>query len=137
LIVTVNCYQDLRAWQCAFALAKLAYDLADRLPDYERFALSSQIRRAATSIFGNIAEGYGSGTRPKFMNHLRIARGSARELDSYIRFVQDRQPSLVSPNLESSMDETCRVLQGLIATLESSRAARIRTAAKQATTPDS
>ncbi|MCC6660770.1 MAG: four helix bundle protein [Phycisphaerales bacterium] len=135
--MTVNSYQDLRAWQHAFVLAKLAYDLADRLPDYERFALSSQIRRAATSIFGNIAEGYGAGTRPKFLNHLRIARGSARELDSYVKFVRERQPSLVPSALESAMDEACRVLQGLIATLEISRGPRVRTAHPRPLTHDS
>jgi len=50
-------FEKLEVWQMALDYCDSMYELADKLPDKERFNLQSQVRRAATSIALNIAEG--------------------------------------------------------------------------------
>ena len=52
-------FEKLAAWQKAKELAVLVYKLVAKFPQYEQFALSSQLRRATISIPSNIAEGCG------------------------------------------------------------------------------
>ena len=46
-------------WRAARTLRAEIYKLSLLLPDYEKFGLASQLRRAATSVTANIAEGFG------------------------------------------------------------------------------
>ena len=117
----IKSFRDLVAWQEAHALAHLAYDVADGLPEYEQHAPASQVRRAATSVHGNIAEGFCTGTRPKFLNHLRMARGSLTELESCLQFVSDRRSAPIPDNLDEQRVQAGRVLQALITSLERSQ----------------
>jgi four helix bundle protein len=55
----IRSYRDLRVWQEGMALAEACYLLTKRFPKDELFGMTSQIRRAATSVPANIAEGYG------------------------------------------------------------------------------
>jgi four helix bundle protein len=50
-------YRELRVWDQAMQLAEAVYDLTAFFPTGERFSLSRQMQRAATSIASNIAEG--------------------------------------------------------------------------------
>ena len=52
-------FKDLDVWQVARELRKEMYKVARSLADFEKFALATQIRRAATSVTANIAEGFG------------------------------------------------------------------------------
>jgi four helix bundle protein len=54
----VRTFRDLEAWQTAMDLVVACYEVARRLPPGERFVLGTQIRRAATSVPSNIAEGH-------------------------------------------------------------------------------
>ena len=65
-------------------LAKLVHCLTMRFPREELFGLTSQLRRAATSIPSNIAEGYGRLNRREFRRFLQIARGSHCELQTQL-----------------------------------------------------
>ena len=58
-------FENLEVWQLALDYADLVYELADKLPDSEKFNLRSQITRAATSIALNIAEGSTGQTDPE------------------------------------------------------------------------
>ena len=74
--------EGLRSYQLAMKLLEAAYKLAAALPDYEKYNLASQLRRAALSAVLNIAEGYG---RYHYLDKLRffyIARGSLSEVHS-------------------------------------------------------
>lgn len=74
--------EGLRFYQLALQLLEAAYKLADALPDYEKYNLASQLRRAALSAVLNIAEGYG---RYHYLDKLRFfytARGSLSEVRS-------------------------------------------------------
>jgi hypothetical protein len=52
-------FEDLDVYRAAREFRKAMYDVARRLPDIEKFGLSSQVRRAAVSVTNNIAEGHG------------------------------------------------------------------------------
>jgi len=73
-------FETLACYQLALKLLRDAYDLAGQLPDFEKYNLADQLRRAAVSVVLNIAEGYG---RYHYLDKLRflyIARGSLDEL---------------------------------------------------------
>ena len=49
-------FEDLEVYQAARGFRKTMYSASRQLPDFERFELASQIRRAAVSLTNNIAE---------------------------------------------------------------------------------
>lgn len=82
--------RDLRTYQLAKELANLIYDLTASLPKNE-FRLIGQMRGAAISVFGNIAEGYGRSALGDYIRFCEIARGSLAELGSYGEFCKERR----------------------------------------------
>jgi len=80
----INSYRDLQVWQDGMALAETCYRLAKDLPREELFAMSSQIRRSASSVPANIAEGHGRENTQSFIQYLRIAQGSLKELETHL-----------------------------------------------------
>ena len=76
-------HRELRVWQRAMEIATVCYALAKKLPRDELFGLTSQIRRAASSVPANIAEGYGRFGRKETIRLLNIANGSLVELDTH------------------------------------------------------
>ena len=79
----VQNYKDLEVWKKSVALTTQIYAVTARFPVSERFGLTSQIRRASTSIAANIAEGWGRGSRGEYIQFLAIARGSLMELETH------------------------------------------------------
>jgi four helix bundle protein len=49
-------FRNLIVWQKAFLLSQKIYRITQTFPDYEKFALADQMRRASVSIASNIAE---------------------------------------------------------------------------------
>jgi four helix bundle protein len=80
--------QRLKVWQKSMDLVETSYKLSSRLPRDERFGLISQIRRAATSVPANIAEGFGRWNARDFTRFAAIASGSLRELETHFIIVQ-------------------------------------------------
>jgi four helix bundle protein len=73
-------FEDLEVYKSAREFRKDMYKVAKALPDFEKFGLANQIRRAATSLTNNLAEGHG---RFHFLDQIRftlISRGSLEEL---------------------------------------------------------
>jgi len=85
----VQDYKELDVWKKSVSLTTDLYKLTSTFPDTERFGLTSQIRRAATSIAANIAEGWGRGSRAKDIHFLTIARGSLLELETHLIVAQN------------------------------------------------
>jgi four helix bundle protein len=81
---TIQSFKDLVVWKESISLAKMVNSHIIQLPDYEQYNLSSQMRRSATSISSNIAEGRGRGSRKDFIRFLNIGIGSLSELESQI-----------------------------------------------------
>lgn len=65
-------------------LVEEIYAVTSQFPDFERYSLSNQMQRAAVSIPSNIAEGHGRDSNAELDRYLRIANGSAFELDTQI-----------------------------------------------------
>ena len=102
-------------------LVASCYQTTKSFPADERYGLVSQIRRAAVSIVANIAEGQGRNHTKEFLNHLSMARGSLKELETLL-LVSQRvgllDPSALAP-LSALCDEVSRMLTGLRQSLES------------------
>ena len=80
----VNDYRDLQVWQRGRQIAKAAYLLTRKFPKEELYGMTSQIRRAASSIPANIAEGWGRHYPAEFIQFLRTANGSRTELETHL-----------------------------------------------------
>ena len=78
--VSIKSYRELEVWQLAMSLAEDVYGTLKALPNDERFALTSQLRRAVVSIPSNIAEGFGRDTTRDFLHFVAMARGSLYEV---------------------------------------------------------
>ncbi|MGV3577548.1 four helix bundle protein [Brevundimonas sp.] len=117
---TVNSYRDLKVWQRAMDLAVLVYELTRTFPKDEQFGLTSQVRRASVSIAANIAEGYGRSSKPSYLNFLRIAQGSLKEVETHL-ILSARVgicPEAATDPLLTEADELGRMLRALIVRLE-------------------
>ena len=73
-------FEKLHVWQESILLTEKIYQLTTAFPAEEKFGLTSQLRRASSSIALNIAEGRGRFSRKEFIHFLYIARGSLYEV---------------------------------------------------------
>lgn len=80
----ITSYQDLKVWQLAMDLAFDCYKVTRAFPRDELYGMTSQIRRASSSIAANIAEGHGRENTGSFIQFLRIGQGSLKELETYL-----------------------------------------------------
>ena len=112
-------YKELDVWQKAVNLAIEVYQATHHFPDAERFGLTAQIRRAATSVPANIAEGWGRGSTKEYIQFLLIARGSLMELETHmiitqkLRYLSQEQLGAIQKEVE----EIGKMLNGLIQSL--------------------
>ena len=104
------------------ALERMTYDVTLQMPKSEQFGLTNQMRRAAASIPANLAEGYGRNTLLDYITFLRIARGSLAEVMAFVKLASDLNMIPTSVGYQGFLNETDRVLQGLIKSLERKKA---------------
>ena len=69
-------------------LVEECYRFTKGLPREELYGLTSQIRRASVSVPANIAEGYGRDSTGSYVNFLRTAQGSLKELETHLILTQ-------------------------------------------------
>jgi len=112
----VKDFKDLRVWAKAHSLTIDIYRATREFPKEELFGLTSQMRRCASSIGANIAEGSGRKSDGELTRFLHIARGSAAELEYHSLLAHDL--SLLSDSkhdlLAKQTDEVQRMLTALI-----------------------
>lgn len=82
-------YKDLKVWEKAHLFTLKVYEVTKSFPKEEIYSLTSQMRRAASSIPANIAEGCGKNTQLDFANFLNIALGSSNESEYYLLLSKD------------------------------------------------
>jgi four helix bundle protein len=76
--------KDLRVWEKAYALTLSVYKTTRGFPKEEMYGLTSQLRRAASSVGASIAEARGRRSDPEMRRFLQIARGSANEVECHL-----------------------------------------------------
>ena len=82
-------FKDIMAWQIAHQFVIDVYRAVKVFPEEERFALSSQFRRASVSIPANIAEGYKRLSKQEKLRFMNISQGSLEECRYYILLSKD------------------------------------------------
>ena len=80
----IQSYRDLKVWQQAMDLAEKCYRLTRQFPKDELYGMTSQVRRSAASVAANIAEGHGRNSRGEYIQFLRVAQGSLKELETHL-----------------------------------------------------
>lgn len=113
-------HKDLIVWQKSMELTRIIYTLTKRFPQGEIFGLTNQIRRAVVSIPSNIAEGFGRNSDKQFIHFLKIAKGSAAELETQLLISRDLS-YLTAKDAKSTLalyDEIARMLGALIRNIE-------------------
>jgi four helix bundle protein len=124
-ITGISSHRDLRVWEASMQMVVACYEFTKRLPRDEIYGLTSQIRRAATSVPANIAEGYGREVSGSYIQHLRIAQGSLKELETLLEVaarVGYCSEDVLEPLLSRS-GEIGRMLRGLIRAIQTTAGA--------------
>lgn len=80
----IKSYHDLEVWRQARQLVRIIYELTQDFPKREIYTLAAQMRRSASSIPSNIAEGYSRHGTKDYINFVSIAFGSAAELETQL-----------------------------------------------------
>jgi four helix bundle protein len=82
-------FEDLEVYKAAREFRKAMYRVNRRLPDFEKYELGSQIRRAAVSLTNNIAEGHARFHYPDRIRFFLHSRGSLEELVDDLNICED------------------------------------------------
>jgi four helix bundle protein len=108
-------FESLEAWQKAHQLALGVYALSRKLPEDEKFGLTSQLRRAAVSAAANIAEGRERTSDADFGHFLDIAAGSVAEVQYFLILGRDLGywPDAEIQGVSDLAAETIRVIRAL------------------------
>ncbi len=117
--MSVHKFRDLKVWQRAIAYVARIYEVTGSFPAAEQFGLTSQLRRAATTIPLNIAEGAGSGTDAEFRRFLRISFRSVYEVMTIVEIAH--RLGFLTANVHNELiaeaDELAAMMHGLISTI--------------------
>lgn len=109
-------HKSLIVWQKSKELTIRVYKRTNTFPESEKFGLTNQIRRAASSIPMNIAEGYGRNSDKELIRFLYISKGSAYEVDTQLEL--SKELGFLSEKdfteLTNLNDEIIRMLSSLI-----------------------
>jgi four helix bundle protein len=109
-------YKKIVAWQKAHALTLDIYLLTKAFPADERFAMTSQLRRAAYSVPANIAEGSGRDSNRDYLRFLYMSLASLKETEYFLLLARDLGyiSSVQFTDATQSVNSAFAVLQGLI-----------------------
>jgi four helix bundle protein len=112
----IQAFTDLNVWKEGHKLVIMVYKQTELFPKSETYSLVDQIRRAASSVTANIAEGFGRQTYKEKLRFYYIAQGSLTETKNFLLIARD-VAYLQQKDFETSMEQadlTHRLLQGLL-----------------------
>lgn len=116
----IRSYKDLLVWQEGMQIAQACYQITKKFPREEMYGMTSQIRRSAVSIPANVAEGYGREYPRQFIQFLRIAQGSLKELETHLLLAirVELTSTQEVKSILSSCESLGRMLRSLIRSLQ-------------------
>lgn len=120
LAASISSYRDLAVWKESMVLAVTCYEVTAAFPKSEIYGMTSQIRRCAVSIPANVAEGHGRETTGAFVQFLRVAQGSLKELETLLLLalrVNLASEATIQP-LTLKCDRLGKMLRSLIRSLQ-------------------
>ena len=82
-------FENLEVYKAARVLVRDVYRLQHKFPKHETYALGDQVRRSASSVTSNIAEGSGRNSFKEKSHFIEIAYGSLLEAFSQLQVAQD------------------------------------------------
>lgn len=97
-------FEDLRVWQESQKWAVAVYESTKLFPKDELYALTSQIRRAASSISANIAEGFGRKSPRDKLHFYTMAYGSALETKNFL-YLTNKLGYIGKPDLDVPLEQ--------------------------------
>jgi len=108
-------YKDLMVWEKAHKLTLAIYRMTNAFPKEERFGLTSQVRRASSSIPANLAEGCGRRSDGEMGRFVQIAMGSGAELSYHLLLCRDLGilSTAEFSHLSADLEEVMRMLSAL------------------------
>jgi four helix bundle protein len=124
--VKINRFSDLTVWQKAHELTLATHRLTENFPRWEQFGIVSQLRRSASSVSANIAEGFGRRTTKELLRYLQISRGELEETRYFL--ILSRDLGHISPVDFEHMDGRCNSVGQLINALGRSLKNRLNSA---------
>ena len=109
-------FKDLQIWHRSHQLSLEIYKLTQGFPKSELYGLTSQMRRSASSVPTNIAEGCGRSTDGDFTRFLDHSMGSASELEYQLILSHDLSylPTETFETTSSELIEIKRMLNAFI-----------------------
>jgi len=109
---TITAFEDLTVWQESQNLAVLIYQVTKKFPKEETFGITNQIRRAASSVSANIAEGFGRTSSKDKLHFYTVAYGSLLETKNFIYLA--RKLGYLAEDASNPLIEKCVLCQKLI-----------------------
>lgn len=85
----IHDFTDLLVWQKAHVLVVSIYKLVIKFPNFEKYGLADQLRRASVSITSNIAEGFGRHGMKEKIQFYYLAAGSLTEVRNQLLIAKD------------------------------------------------
>jgi four helix bundle protein len=116
----MRAFSNLSIWQKSHELALKIYTVTKSFPKDEIFGLTSQMRRSASSVPTNIAEGCGRSTNPQLKRFLDYSIGSASELEYQIILSKELSyiPANTFTELEQMVTEVRKMIHAYRRTLD-------------------
>jgi len=116
----VRDYTKIEAWNLAHDLTVMIYEASRTFPREELYGLTSQIRRAASSVPANIVEGSARATQRDYLHFLHIARASLAETQYFVHLAKrlDYLSEMSATSLHQQTKRTFACLHGLIQAVE-------------------
>jgi four helix bundle protein len=113
-------WSDLKVWKQAHALVLEIYKVTSSFPNSEIYGITSQLRRASSSIAANIVEGQSRNSTKDYVHFLYTSRGSLEETRYFLLLSRDLNylPTESHKRIEAVAMLVSKMLNGLITSLK-------------------
>lgn len=120
--IKIKSFTDLIAWKKAHSLAVSIYKFTEVFPQKETYSLTDQMRRSATSISSNIAEGFSRQSKKEKLQFYYTSKGSLTELQNQLLIARDvgYLAKEMFNNIARETIEVSKLLNGLIKSIKKS-----------------